>query len=632
MGRYDSSVRCAQIRELIEEKQYLEAMEEIEELRFEEVPTITDLYLFANLFLKAEKMDIAKELYYTVYHRTSSRPALYRLLMLTIRMGDLEEAKELYQAYEIVSGMTLDTYELKYRLAKAEGASYETLIEILEELKKNEYTEEWGYQLARLYELQGRREDCIAECEDLMLWFGSGKIVEKAKELRENCLNPLWQKPNWEEIPEPEEPEDEEEVKVAYAPAQVMDIASNEEPQSEPEVQPAVLGDYGMTRELAEEPVAEEVEEVEEEPDTETEVEEATEKPVEEPEAEELVEEPVEETVTEEVEEEPVEETVAEEATEKPVEEPEVEETISEENEDDSEKTEGESDKEEAEEADHPKKKGFLNRLINYFKVDLDTFDDEDDFPEELDTDKQETTEELDAKAIVAKEAKEIMETATAREEAEDDEMEEKDEPKLETAVKKQTTTQLESLEDQLEEMKEKRKVINLEDTMNLDKIRIKSHPLSGRPMEVEACEDVSVNGITYCTLKTAIKKMPQEERTIHFALTGAAPGISLAVAKKLFKELKKNQYFEAKNIGKIQAEKLDEVDLEEWIEKFIGGCMYIENAPALSEESVEKIREMIAKYGKQIVIVLEGDYEKMDDFLGHHRNLEKQICYKIRL
>lgn len=632
MGRYDSSVRCAQIRELIEEKQYLEAMEEIEELRFEEVPTITDLYLFANLFLKAEKMDIAKELYYTVYHRTSSRPALYRLLMLTIRMGDLEEAKELYQAYEIVSGMTLDTYELKYRLAKAEGASYETLIEILEELKKNEYTEEWGYQLARLYELQGRREDCIAECEDLMLWFGSGKIVEKAKELRENCLNPLWQKPNWEEIPEPEEPEDEEEVKVAYAPAQVMDIASNEEPQSEPEVQPAVLGDYGMTREPAEESVAEEVEEVEEEPDTETEVEEATEKPVEEPEAEELVEEPVEETVTEEVEEEPVEETVAEEATEKPVEEPEVEETISEENEDDSEKTEGESDKEEAEEADHPKKKGFLNRLINYFKVDLDTFDDEDDFPEELDTDKQETTEELDAKAIVGKEAQEIMETATAREEAEDDEMEEKDEPKLETAVKKQTTTQLESLEDQLEEMKEKRKVINLEDTMNLDKIRIKSHPLSGRPMEVEACEDVSVNGITYCTLKTAIKKMPQEERTIHFALTGAAPGISLAVAKKLFKELKKNQYFEAKNIGKIQAEKLDEVDLEEWIEKFIGGCMYIENAPALSEESVEKIREMIAKYGKQIVIVLEGDYEKMDDFLGHHRNLEKQICYKIRL
>ena len=637
MGRYDSSVRCAQIRELIEEKQYLEAMEEIEELRFEEVPTITDLYLFANLFLKAEKMDIAKELYYTVYHRTSSRPALYRLLMLTIRMGDLEEAKELYQAYEIVSGMTLDTYELKYRLAKAEGASYENLIEILKELKKNEYTEEWGYQLARLYEVQGRREDCIAECEDLMLWFGSGKIVDKARELRERCLNPLWQKPNWGEIPEPEEPEDEEEVKVAYAPAQVMDIAAGEEPQQEPEIQPAVLGEYDMAGEVAEESEPEEMieepveEELVEEPVEEIVSEEVEEEPAEESVSEELVEEPAEEIVSEEVEEESAEETEIEEVAE---------ETVSEETEGESTKTEGESDDEESEqdeeddeETEHPKKKGFFNRLINYFKVDLDTFDDEDDFPEELDTDKQESTEELDAKAIVAREAQEIMETAAAEEETGDDEAEEeKDESKQEPAVRKQTTTQLESLEDQLEEMKEKRKVINLEDTMNLDKIRIKSHPLSGRPMEVEVCEDVSVNAITYCTLKAAIKKMPQEERTIHFALAGAAPGISLAVAKKLFKELKKNQYFEAKNIGKIQAEKLDEVDLEEWIEKFIGGCMYIENAPALSEESVEKIREIMEKYGKQIVIVLEGDYEKLDDFLGHHRNLEKQICYKIRL
>lgn len=665
MGRYDSSVRCAQIRELIEEKQYLEAMEEIEELRFEEVPTITDLYLFANLFLKAEKMDIAKELYYTVYHRTSSRPALYRLLMLTIRMGDLEEAKELYQAYEIVSGMTLDTYELKYRLAKAEGASYENLIEILEELKKNEYTEEWGYQLARLYEVQGRREDCIAECEDLMLWFGSGKIVDKARELRERCLNPLWQKPNWGEIPEPEEPEDEEEVKVAYAPAQVMDIAAGEEPQQEPEIQPAVLGEYDMTgeevqesepeektkpEELAEEPMEEELVEEPVEEIVSEEVEEA----VQESEPEELAEEPVEEesaeeTISEETEEESETEEAAEELVEEPVEEESVEETeieeaaeetVSEETEGESTKTEGESDNEESEqdeeedeETEHPKKKGFFNRLIDYFKVDLDTFDDEDNFPEELDTDKQESTEELDAKAIVAREAQEIMETAAAEEETGDDEAEEeKDESKQEPAVRKQTTTQLESLEDQLEEMKEKRKVINLEDTMNLDKIRIKSHPLSGRPMEVEVCEDVSVNAITYCTLKAAIKKMPQEERTIHFALAGAAPGISLAVAKKLFKELKKNQYFEAKNIGKIQAEKLDEVDLEEWIEKFIGGCMYIENAPALSEESVEKIREVMEKYGKQIVIVLEGDYEKLDDFLGHHRNLEKQICYKIRL
>ena len=616
MGRYDSSVRCAQIRELIEEKQYLEAMEEIEELRFEEVPTITDLYLFADLFLKAEKMDIAKKLYYTVYRRTSSRPALYRLLMLTIRMGDLEESRELYQAYEIISGMTLDTYELKYRLAKAEGASYEDLIEILEELKKNEYTEEWGYQLARLYELQGRREDCIAECDDLVLWFGSGKIVQKAVELKNRCLDPYWKKPDWENIPEPEVPEEEpkeEEVKVAYAPAQVMDIGT-EQPVEEQPVEEQLAEEEQQP--LIVEETLEEQQPIEEEPQQPESVQEVT---------EEAVEEPAEPQETDEV--QPVEEELVEE----------------------------EPAEEEPAEEEQPKKKGFFNRLIDYFKVDLDMFEEdeafaedeeEEDLSEEADedvtcsepeeketesdhTENHESVEEMDAKAMVAREAQEIMETAAAKAET----VTEKPQlSKQEAAVKRQATTQIESLEDQLEEMKGKRKVINLEDTMNLDKIRIKSHPLSGRPIEVDVCEDVSVNAITYCTLKSAIKKMPQEERTIHFALAGAAPGISLAVAKKLFKELKKNQYFEAKNIGKIQAEKLDEVDLDEWIEKFIGGCMYIENAPALSEASVGKIRDIMEKYGKKIVVVLEGDYEKLDDFLGHHRNLEKQICYKIRL
>ena len=182
MGKYDTAVRCAQIRNLIEEKQYLTAMEEIEEIEFTQIPSIADLYLFADIFLRAEKLDVAKELYYTVYRRTASRPALYRLLMLVIRMGDIEEAKDLYLAYEIIAGVTLDTYELRYRLAKAEGEPRSRLIEILEQLKKDEYTEEWGFQLAKLYELEGMREECIRECEDLERWFGTGTIVNKARE------------------------------------------------------------------------------------------------------------------------------------------------------------------------------------------------------------------------------------------------------------------------------------------------------------------------------------------------------------------------------------------------------------------------------------------------------------------
>ena len=135
MGRYDTAVRCAQVRNLVEQHQYLKAMEEIEDLDFESIPSISDLYLFADVFLKAEKMDMAKKLYYIVYNRTASRPALYRLLMLVIEMGDVEEARELYLTYEVVAGVTLDTYVLHYRLAKAEGAPRTKLIDILEHLK-----------------------------------------------------------------------------------------------------------------------------------------------------------------------------------------------------------------------------------------------------------------------------------------------------------------------------------------------------------------------------------------------------------------------------------------------------------------------------------------------------------------
>ena len=101
-------------------------------------------------------------------------------------MGDMEEARELYFAYEVAGPITLDTFELRYLLAKAEGEPPERLIQILEELKKEEYTEEWGFRLACLYEKTGQIDKCIQECKDLKLWFGEGKIVDRAMQLLEH--------------------------------------------------------------------------------------------------------------------------------------------------------------------------------------------------------------------------------------------------------------------------------------------------------------------------------------------------------------------------------------------------------------------------------------------------------------
>ena len=489
MGRYDTAVRCAQIRELIEQNQYLTAMGEIEELDFEKIPTITDLYLFADVFLRAEKMDVAKELYYTAYRRTASRPALYRLLMLVIRMGDIDEAKELYLAYEIVAGMTFDTYELRYRLAKAEGQPREALIQILEQLKKEEYTEEWGLQLARLYELEGMREKCIEECEDIIRWFGTGTLVNKAVELKERCMSPSWVRPVEDEIPEPEVPDLEEEpVKVAQAPVSVEEI--------EIPTQEAVLEEPEM---LPEETKV--MQEPEEEPQ----------------EKETRHEEPrMEEAGTEESQ---MEETAAvlEEGLVLP----------------DSGETETETEE----------KPGLLKRLVNYFKVDLDMFE-EEEFPEELDTYKQQSTAELDVKKVLAESVGEI---AAPKERESLDSIEHVAEMPsvgealtIETRVVEPVRAPVESLEEQLQEIEEHKKVIRMDDALKPEPVQeVKSHPLKYAATG-DIVEDVSQNGIHYNTLKGAIYKMHQEEGTIHFALTGGAEGITLAVAKKLFKELKK--------------------------------------------------------------------------------------------
>ena len=75
-------------------------------------------------------------------------------------------------------------YVLRYDIKKAQGAPYTDLIPILEELKDQEYTEEWAYELAYLYHKAGMSDKCIDACDELILWFGDGPYVERALELK----------------------------------------------------------------------------------------------------------------------------------------------------------------------------------------------------------------------------------------------------------------------------------------------------------------------------------------------------------------------------------------------------------------------------------------------------------------
>ena len=606
MGRYDTAVRCAQVRNLVEQHQYLKAMEEIEDLDFESIPSISDLYLFADVFLKAEKMDMAKKLYYIVYNRTASRPALYRLLMLVIEMGDVEEARELYLTYEVVAGVTLDTYVLHYRLAKAEGAPRTKLIDILEHLKRDEYTEEWGFQLAKLYEMEGLREKCIQECDRIVCWFGTGKIVEKAKELKQRCMSPAWTKPLVDRIPEPEKVDPEETVSFAYAPVHVEDIISAQPREKEKELS------YAPAREEENVAVAEQ----------------------------EKTDDRKEETLSYAPARE--EEGVAPARQPLVASEPLPDEGIVEHS--------AASREEAGEEEDSEHKSGFLKRLVNYFKIDLDMFEEDAVLEESLDVEEQKPG--ADSSSAHGREAAGGNGHRAAN-------------PDLQVEYREKLNLgntasgfPVESLEEKLREINEHQNevrplevdagtqaAVTRETIVPVDKAaanrvmqpasqarETKSHPLGISSLTEDIVEQVSKNGIHYNTLKGTIYKIHQQDGVMNFALTGGASGIALAVAKKLSKELKKIGYFEAKNIGKISSDKLDAVNLDEWAEKFIGGCMYITEAPSLSSHSVQDLSNLIRKYQKQIVIILEGSYDEMDSFLNYHKEFEALITYKVRL
>ena len=112
------------------------------------------------------------------------RMIIYRLAEVAIKMGNCEEARDYYQEFVEIAPHDNLKYVLRYEISKAEGADLQTLIGILEELKEQEYSEEWAFELACLYHKAGMSEKCIDACDELILWFGDGPYVERALELK----------------------------------------------------------------------------------------------------------------------------------------------------------------------------------------------------------------------------------------------------------------------------------------------------------------------------------------------------------------------------------------------------------------------------------------------------------------
>ena len=183
MGKYDIEMKCAQVQKYLKEKKYDKAYEVLQTIDMTRVKNIMDLKIFFEVYSNLQMYDNAKEMLIRIYQKNSSKHVLYQLVCLEIKAGQLEEAEASYEDFIEYCKDSDDAYILRYLIDTAKHADYSVRIHSLEQLKKSNYYEEWAYELAKMYHKAGDADKCIKECEDIMLWFGEGVIVEKARML-----------------------------------------------------------------------------------------------------------------------------------------------------------------------------------------------------------------------------------------------------------------------------------------------------------------------------------------------------------------------------------------------------------------------------------------------------------------
>mgnify|MGYP004467749645 CR=1 FL=1 len=185
MDKYEYNLKLDQIKSLSSEENYVGAAEIADTINWNKIKNINTLVKVGEIYEKAERYDDARDILLMAYDRSPiGRMIIYRLAEVAIKMGDYDAATEYYDEFVEIAPHDDLRYVLKYSIKKGQGASYDELIEILEEFKEQEYTEEWAYELAYLYHKAGKTEKCIEACDELILWFGDGPYVERALELK----------------------------------------------------------------------------------------------------------------------------------------------------------------------------------------------------------------------------------------------------------------------------------------------------------------------------------------------------------------------------------------------------------------------------------------------------------------
>ena len=190
LDKNEYNLKLEEIDAYVNQGNYSEAAKVADSIDWRRVRNVRTLCMISEIYEADDRYEDSKALLVRAYRRSPvGRAILYRLVEVTIQLKQFDEAIEYYSEYVQAAPHDNNKYILKYKIYRGRGSSLEEQIEILKEYLNQEYTEKWAYELARLYQQADKIPECLATCDDLVLWFHSGKYVIKALELKRKYTN-----------------------------------------------------------------------------------------------------------------------------------------------------------------------------------------------------------------------------------------------------------------------------------------------------------------------------------------------------------------------------------------------------------------------------------------------------------
>ena len=185
MDKNEYRAKLDEINDLVDSQDYQGALKIVDTIDWRRVRSARTLCMIGEIYEANKRYEDSRKILLLAHQRAPiGKTVLYRLVELSIKMGNFDEAADYYKNFVEISPNDNSRYILKYKLSRARRSPIKEQISILQEYKEKEYTERWSYELARLYAKAGMKEACMEECDDLILWFSEGKYVTKAMELK----------------------------------------------------------------------------------------------------------------------------------------------------------------------------------------------------------------------------------------------------------------------------------------------------------------------------------------------------------------------------------------------------------------------------------------------------------------